>query len=65
MITRAFNVKSLHKSRLIKLISFEREEVKFLYTGATGFRSHTTIFVLVLCLFITTRILYKRLKRIK
>ena len=57
IITRAFNVKS-HctpsklKSKLIKLIFFERKEVRLLYIGATGFRLHTTptIFVPVLCL---------------
>ena len=39
------------KSELIKFF-FERKEVRFLYIGATGFRSHTSpaIFVLVLCL---------------
>ena len=57
MITRAFNVKSrctpsMLKSKLIKLIFFERKEVRLLYIGATGFQSHTspTIFALLLCL---------------
>ena len=40
------------KTKLIKLIFFERKEVRLLYISATGFRSHTspTIFVPVLCL---------------
>ena len=43
---------SMLKSKLIKLIFFERKEVKLLYIGATGFRSHTSsaIFEPVLCL---------------
>ena len=40
------------KSKLIKLIFFERKEVRLLYFSATVFRSHTSpaIFVPVLCL---------------
>ena len=64
-MTRAFNVKyyctpSMLKSKLIKLIFFERKEVRLLYIGVTGFQSHTspTTFIPVLCLlclFITTQ----------
>ena len=44
---------SMLRSKLIKLIVFERREVRLLYIGGTGFRSHTspTVFVPVLCLY--------------
>ena len=44
---------SMLKSKLIKLIFFERKEVRLLYISVTGFRSHTypAIFVLILCLY--------------
>ena len=53
MKTRTFNV-IFHctPSMLIKLIFFGRKEVRLLYIGVTGFRSHTspTIFAPILCL---------------
>ena len=44
---------SMLRSKLIKLIVFERREVRLLYIGVTGFQSHTspTVFVSVLCLY--------------
>ena len=64
MITKAFKVKShctlsMLKSKLIKLIFFRRKEVRLLYFGVTGFRSHissilfTMPTMLVLCVHYT------------